>query len=113
MSYKNPPKEHQFKKGQSGNPKGKPPGIPNAKTRYLRLLTLTEKIKNPVTGEMEEFSIMEQLDMQLIAKARRGEIVAYKEIMDRLEGKAPQNLEHPDQLNVKFEVINRVPQQKD
>ena len=25
MSYKNPPKRTQFKKGQSGNPKGRPP----------------------------------------------------------------------------------------
>ena len=25
MSYKNPPKATQFKKGQSGNPKGRPP----------------------------------------------------------------------------------------
>jgi hypothetical protein len=25
MSYKNPPKDTQFKKGQSGNPKGRPP----------------------------------------------------------------------------------------
>ena len=25
MSYKNPPKHTQFKKGQSGNPKGRPP----------------------------------------------------------------------------------------
>jgi len=25
MSYKNPPKQTQFKKGQSGNPKGRPP----------------------------------------------------------------------------------------
>lgn len=88
-----PPEETRFKPGQSGNPKGRPPGIPNARTRYLRLLTLTEKIKNPVTDEMEEFSIMEQLDMQIIAKARRGDISAYKEIMDRLEGKPQQTVD--------------------
>lgn len=82
-----------FPKGVSGNPAGYPKGIPNSKTRYLRLLTLTEQIKNPVTGELEQFSIMEQLDMQLIAKARKGDISAYKEIMDRLEGKPVQNVD--------------------
>ena len=29
MSYKNPPKHTQFKKGQSGNPKGRPPKCKN------------------------------------------------------------------------------------
>lgn len=88
-----PPEETRFKPGKSGNPAGRPPGIPNARTRYLRLLQLTEKISNPVTGELEEFSIMEQLDMQIIAKARRGDIAAYKEIMDRLEGKPKQSVD--------------------
>lgn len=78
------------KPGEIRNPNGKPKGIPNAKTRYMRLLTLTEKMKNPVTGEMEEFSIMEQLDMQMIHKARKGDLNAYKEIMDRLEGRPHQ-----------------------
>ena len=88
-----PPEETRFKPGQSGNPNGRPPGIPNAKTRYLRLLSLTEKIENPVTHELEEFSIMEQLDIRIIAKARKGDLAAYKEIMDRLEGKASQSVE--------------------
>lgn len=81
------------KKGEVRNPKGKPKGLQNARTRYLRLLTLTEKIKNPVTGKIEDFSIIEQLDMQIIAKARKGDIRAYIEIMDRLEGKAQQKVD--------------------
>ncbi len=36
MPYKQPPKEHRFKKGQSGNPKGKKPGT----------LSLTHIMKN-------------------------------------------------------------------
>lgn len=86
----NPKNLTSFKPGQSGNSAGRPKGIPNTKTRMRRLLELTEKIKNPVTGELEEFTIMEQLDMQLIAKARMGNLRAYKEIVDRIEGKATQ-----------------------
>ena len=83
----------QFNKGVSGNPAGKPKGVQNSKTRLLRLLELVTKMKNPVTGEEEEFSLAEQLDMQVIAKARKGDLKAYEMILDRLEGRAKQTSE--------------------
>lgn len=94
-------------KGEIRNPNGRPKGIPNSKTRYLRLLTLTEKIKNPVTGDMEEFSIIEQLDMQMIAKARKGDLKAYKEIMDRLEGKAQQSIDMNVAIDPRKEILKK------
>ncbi len=36
--YKNPPEEHQFKKGQSGNPKGRPKGSKNLANLYMDIL---------------------------------------------------------------------------
>jgi len=77
-------------KGEVRNPNGRPKGVPNSKTRLLRLLELVTKVRNPVTGEEEEFSIAEQLDMQIIAKARKGDLKAYEILLDRLEGKPKQ-----------------------
>lgn len=82
-----------FPKGVSGNPAGKPKGTEHSKTRLKRLLELVQKKKNPITGEDEEFSVLELMDMQMIAKALKGDQRAYQEIIDRLEGKPKQTSE--------------------
>jgi len=82
--------EPRWKKGESGNPAGRPKGIPNTRTRLQRLLSITQDLTNPITGEVEGFSIIEQLDLQQIIKARKGDLAAYKAIIERLEGKAPE-----------------------
>lgn len=91
------------KPGEVRNPNGRGKGVPNSKTRLLRLLELTENLKNPVTGELEGFTVAEQLDMQQIIKARRGDTKAYQTIMDRLEGKPAQAVDVTtggDKLNI-------------
>ena len=87
--------EQNLKPFQVGNPggPGRPKGVPNSKTRLLRILELVQKKRNPVTGEDEEFSIAEQMDLQLINKALKGDMKAYEILMDRLEGKPKQSTE--------------------
>jgi len=77
-------------KGEIRNPNGRPKGIPNSKTRLLRLLELVQVKTNPITGEKEEFTVAEQLDMMVLQKAFKGDLKAYQEILDRLEGRAKQ-----------------------
>lgn len=81
------------KPGQILNPKGRGKGVPNTATRLQRLLTLVEKVKNPVTGDMEDFTVAEVMDMMQIVKARKGDTKAYNSLIDRLEGKAMQKIE--------------------
>jgi hypothetical protein len=104
---------HKFQKGQSGNPKGRPKDVPNSKTILKRFLALEEKITNPVSGELESMSILEQIYLRQIAKARKGDLAAMREVLDRYEGKAAQTILTPGQLDVEFKVVNEVPSQKE
>ena len=80
-------------KGEVRNPNGRPKGVPNSKTRLLRLLELVQIKTNPITGQKEEFTVAEQLDLMVLQKAFKGDLKAYQEILDRLEGRAKQSTE--------------------
>ena len=43
-----------WKKGQSGNPKGRPKGSPNLKKLYMDLLMLENEVMNPITGKPQK-----------------------------------------------------------
>jgi hypothetical protein len=77
-----PPKEHQFKPGQSGNPGGRPRG--ESVTATLR--RLLEKQHN---GK----SIQELVAERIIKEALTGKFQFAKELLDRVEGRPAQKLE--------------------
>ena len=80
----------EFKKGQSGNPKGRPPGVPTARTRMKRFLELIMKEQNPITSKIEGLTVAEIADLKVIKKAMDGDLAAWNMIQDRLEGKPVQ-----------------------
>lgn len=82
-----PNKETQFKKGQSGNPKGMEKGTRHAKTIIQKYLYLRRQQVNPLTGEDEELSSDEKMWLEQIAKAEEGDGLAIDRIYNRTEGK--------------------------
>ena len=77
-----------FKKGQSGNPKGRPAGSKGRSTICRKWLETPEKFKNPITGGMEWMSQEDIGTLALVKKMRSGDVRAYKELMDSGYGTA-------------------------
>ena len=75
-----------FKKGQSGNPKGRPVGAKSRSTIAKRWLETEEKLKNPITGTQESLSQEDIITLSLVKKARSGDVSAYKSLMDSAYG---------------------------
>lgn len=90
MANKENIKPYEFKKGQSGNIKGRPVGSKNRSTIAKRWLETTEKFKNPITGEIEELTQEDIGTLALIKKMRSGDVRAYESLMDSAFGKAVQ-----------------------
>ena len=83
MAEESKPKtaHHGFKKGQSGNPKGRPLGVPNKNTVELRALA------GQFTEEAVKGLVTIARDVEQPTQAR---VSAWKEILDRGHGKSPQ-----------------------
>ena len=87
MSYKDPPKEHRFKKGQSGNPKGMKPGTLNFKTILTKILETEIDQTNELTGKNEKRTIADHIGIKHAKQALEGDVQSTNLILDRLEGK--------------------------
>ncbi len=69
--YGKPPKQGQFKKGQSGNPKGRPKGAKNLKTALEKEMKAMVTLKEG--GKIKKVSKNEALVKSIINKAVSGD----------------------------------------
>jgi Family of unknown function (DUF5681) len=90
--YANPPKRTRFKKGQSGNPKGRPKGSLNFATDLNQ--ELSERITVREDGKASRVSKQKALIKTLVAKALQGDVKALATalaLQARLAVEMPQN----------------------
>lgn len=76
VGYKKPPKEHQFQKGQSGNPKGRPKLIKDFKTDLKEELESTITVQ--IDGKTKPITKQQALIKKLLSKALSGELGALR-----------------------------------
>jgi len=79
-----------FGKGNNANPNGRPKGSKNRATVARQYLDLITKQKNGLTGEIEELSQEEVITLAMLTKASKGDVNAYKAVMDSAFGQPKQ-----------------------
>src|SRR5689334_9559598 len=89
-----------FKKGQSGNPNGRPEGARNRSTVLRALLETVCDFTNPITLRKESADLETQIMIALAARARRGDVTAIKEIQDTVYGKVSDKSELSGSVDV-------------
>lgn len=89
VGYCKPPKDKQFPKGKSGNPKGRPKSFFHKKFADVQHEMVTLKLKS---GETVEMSYQEMIIRKLVTEAASGKqsaIKNYIELMKHLSHVAP------------------------
>ena len=87
--YARPPKHGQFKKGQSGNPKGRPKGVKNLKTALEHELNTKVTLKEG--GKIKTVSKTEALVKSTINKALGGDTKAAQLVITLIKELLPLN----------------------
>ena len=75
------------KKGEIRNKKGRGKGVRNRATIVKEWLMVEQKVKNPLTGQEEILSQADIMTLAVINKARKGDVLAFRELMDSGFGK--------------------------
>jgi len=82
-----------FPPGNNANPNGRPKGSKNRSTIARKWLEVMQDAKNPITGELEKLSQEDLITLAMIHKARKGDVGAYKQLMDSGFGMPTQQIE--------------------
>lgn len=79
VGYGKPPVEHQWKKGQSGNPKGRRPTEPPDIVRSC-IRAVSQRVAVPMNGRSKN-SLLDVAMMRMVTDAAKGKTTALREMI--------------------------------
>ena len=85
--------KHQWRKGQSGNPNGRPKGAPNRSKIILDILSLKQKAVNPITNEEEDLNQWQLIVLSMLKKAKAGGVREAEWLSENGYGKLKESVE--------------------
>jgi len=93
VGYRNPPEYTRFRKGKSGNPKGRPKGTLNLATVLAR--TLREKVVINEHGQRRVVTKLEAAVKQLVNKSAAGDLAALRQLSALVQSAEEQAAQTP------------------
>jgi Family of unknown function (DUF5681) len=115
IGYQKPPKNTQFVKGQSGNPKGRPKGSQNLATLLQKIIR--QRVMVTENGKSREMSKAEAIFTQMVNKGLRGDLNAIHQLRfwtqyleDSAKAAAPLPVLHDDDNAVIASIVERARQ---
>lgn len=106
VGYCNPPEYTRFKKGVSGNPRGRPKGTLNMATVLERMLR--EKVVVNENGRRKTVTKLEAALKQLIDKATSGELKAFQLLSASVRSAEERQVEEPVANSALDEIDEKV-----
>lgn len=109
VGYGKPPKRNQFKKGQSGNPKGRRKGAQNVKT-VLRN-ELSEKVVIMENGKKKTVTKLEAVVKSVTARGAQGDAGAAIKLINLFQGVVGEEGENVDDTGIAAsdaEILNNL-----
>ncbi|MHC2001779.1 DUF5681 domain-containing protein [Methylobacterium sp. CM6241] len=107
VGYGKPPADRRFRKGQSGNPRGRPRGQAAPLGRRDLLDAFTQAAREPIAitkdGRTIRTTQIEALAQQLTRKALQGDMRAAKLLFDNIKALAP--ADEPDGMSFEERLL--------
>ena len=104
VGYGKPPKRTQFRKGRSGNPKGRPKGRKN-KGSVVREI-IDRKVAVRENGRTRKVTVFEALVESMVSKALSGSMNDQIKLIQLIEKHAPEKLKdrqgEPEEITVTY-----------
>ena len=103
VGYGKPPKDTQFEKGRSGNPKGRPKGSRNRGSIIRNIMGREVAVRE--NGKDRKITVFEALAEKMVAKALNGSMNDQVKLIQVLEKHAPDMLaDTPEEIDRRITV---------